>query len=110
MGRAMADYTWLAYLGIFLGVLGRTVIPYVVKKAMAGQNPFTFDPKYAGTAIGALVSAWLTAQPLFAQFTLSNPVSAFGAFWAGLLFSGIVNSIWNWLLLDYHKPQASATS
>lgn len=102
----MAEILWLAYLGIILGVLARTWLPYWVKKMKAEGITLTFDWRYVISAMAALLAAFMTAQPLMADFALpGTATSALLAFWAGFLYGGGWNAILNAFLLDYKAPQ-----
>lgn len=106
----MADALhWAAYVGVVLGILARTYVPYWIKRLKAieagAAAGFTFDVKYFASAIVALIGAVTTAQALLADFVLpataTNPLLAF---WAGLVYAGIWNTVINALALDYKAP------
>jgi len=102
----MAELHWIAYVGLIIGVLARTYLPYYIKRVRAGEGiTFKFDQKYAVAAIAAVVAAATTAQPLLADFilpaTATNPLLAF---WAALAYAGIWNTMINAFTLDFKAP------
>lgn len=50
------DISLIAFLGLFLGVLARMMLPYW-RKALAGE-PITFQMRYLGIMLGSLLTAW----------------------------------------------------
>lgn len=92
------DATTVAYIGIFVGVLLRTLLPYVkkLKKAEDKNEEFKFDFKYAGTAIFALVISFVVSTLIFPTFTIPEialPYVFAQAFAFGWTANDIINEI-----------------
>ena len=65
----------IAFLGIFVGVLLRTLLP-AIRKAL--ENPgFKWDHAYTGTALTAILAAILATLRAYPMFTIPQG----GALW-----------------------------
>lgn len=101
---ASTTLQYAAFAGILAGVLARTFVPYYLKKVVAGEK-ITFSPQYIGTAFVSVLTAYGTAQALFATFSLADDVTGIlGALGAGFVFSGAINHIVNTVFADYGTP------
>jgi len=84
-------------IGLFLGVLLRTLLPWLEKKAADPQ--LAFDPKFVWTAILSLITAFIEVAAILADsptaFTTFGPLLAF---LSGLFFGLGNNEIWNRIL------------
>ena len=102
----MPDLHWVAYVGIILGVLARTYLPYYVKKLRADEQiTLKFERKYVIAAIAAVIAAATTAQPLLVDFVLpATATNPWLAFVAALVYAGIWNTLVNAFYLDYKAP------
>jgi uncharacterized Tic20 family protein len=63
------DTQLLLWVAVFLGVLTRTIIPYLrkLREAQAVNKTLTFDVKFAITAFIAVVTSLVTANMLIAS-------------------------------------------
>jgi len=90
----------IAAIGIFLGVLTRTGLPYLKKlrDAKRTEPPGTldFDVMYAGTAIFSVVVSFVATMFLLPQFPILEEVpllSFSNAFTTGFTANSIINDI-----------------
>ena len=88
----------VAFLGIFTGVLLRTLLP-AIRKAL--ENPdFEWDHAYTGTALTAVLVAILVTLRAYPMFTIPQG----GALWVfsqavlfGLGLNSLINEAYKWL-------------
>jgi len=88
----------IAFLGIFTGVLLRTLLP-AIRKAL--ENPdFEWDHAYTGTALTAILVAILVTLRAYPMFTIPQG----GALWVysqamlfGLGLNSLINEAYKWL-------------
>ncbi len=88
----------VAFLGIFTGVLLRTLLP-AIRKAL--ENPdFEWDHAYTGTALTAILVAILVTLRAYPTFTIPQG----GALWVfsqamlfGLGLNSLINEAYKWL-------------
>lgn len=86
---------FIAFLGIFIGVLIRTLLPAIRKAFEASpEEPFEWDHKYTATAIIAVFTALLVSAKAFSLFTLPEG-SDFFIFIEALSFGAGLNSLIN---------------
>lgn len=84
------DSTTVAFLGVFIGVLLRTLLPYIrkLKEAKETNTQLLFDVKYAYTAIVSLFITCVVTLLVFPAFTIPDVAllylfcSAFAWGWA----------------------------
>jgi len=85
------------FLFVIVGVLVRTLLPYLKKKA---ENPETkFDPKFGYTAILAVITSYVEIAAVSAEspdILVNLPVRL--AILAGFFFGLGNNEIWNRIL------------
>ncbi len=88
----------VAFLGIFTGVLLRTLLP-AIRKAL--ENPeFKWDHTYTGTALTAILVAILVTLRAYPTFAIPQG----GALWVfsqamlfGLGLNSLINEAYKWL-------------
>jgi len=86
---------FIAFLGIFIGVLIRTLLPAMRKSLEASpEESFEWDHKYTATAIIAVFTALLVAVKAFSLFTVPEG-SCFVIFIEALGFGAGLNSLIN---------------
>ena len=87
----------LFYLFVIIGVLVRTLLPYLKKKA---ENPETpFDPKFGYTAILAIITAYIELAAVLVESPYA--IAALPprlAILTGFFFGMGNNEIWNRIL------------
>lgn len=90
---------YVALLGVFLGVLARTVIPYreKVKEAAAKGEALKFDIQYFLTAISAVAISAVVSMLVFPSFAIPAslpPLYVFlNAFGFGYTSNDIINRL-----------------
>ncbi len=88
----------VAFLGIFTGVLLRTLLP-AIRKAL--ENPdFEWDHAYTGTALTAILVAILVTLRAYPMFTIpqGGAIMVFGqALLFGLGLNSLINEAYKWL-------------
>jgi len=83
-------------IGLLLGVIIRTLLPWLEKKA--ADPTIAFDPKFVWTAVLAIITALIEMAAILAmapdQFTVLSPLLAFlSGFFFGLGNNELVNRI-----------------
>jgi uncharacterized membrane protein len=88
----------IAFLGIFTGVLLRTLLP-AVRKAL--ENPdFQWDHAYTGTALTAILVAILVALRAYPMFTIPQGgvlIVYTQALLFGMGLNSLINEAYKWL-------------
>jgi len=95
---------FIAFLGILVGVLIRTMVP-ALRKALetSPEEPFKWDHRYTVTAASAVILAFLVAIMAYPRYAppedgaLITFIEALG-FGAGL--NGLINEASQWLILS----------
>ncbi len=66
------DAITIAYIGVFVGVLLRTLLPYIrkLKEAEGAEKQLSFDIKYVGTAIFAMIVSFVVSTLIFPTFEI----------------------------------------
>lgn len=88
---------FLLLLGVLLGVLTRTFLPWLTKKAVDPEIPF--DPKFVWTAILAIITTGIELAAILSVDP--NQMAVLGqrfALLAGFFFGLGNNEIWNRIL------------
>lgn len=93
------EATYIAFIAIFLGVLCRTLFPYVkkVKEAEAKGDLLKFDYKYLYTAISSLVLSVIVTLLIFPTFKIPEATGIY-LFCMSFTFGWSTNDIVNELL------------
>ena len=89
----------VALMGIFLGILARSLLPYLRKTIQEGKD-LTWDNKYTATAIISAIITLLTFPAFRAatQLTLADPLILFTtAFIYGFFLDVVVIEGFEWL-------------
>lgn len=95
----MIDAQAAALIGLFLGILARTLFPYLkkAKEAEEAGNELPFNKKFTYTAIYSFVSAGIGAIMLFATYTVPPGLTVIQvgivAFLAGYVENDIMNRL-----------------
>ena len=92
------DTVTIAYIGVFVGVLLRTLLPYIrkLKDAEEKKEEFSFDMKYVGTALFAVIVSFITATLIFPAFTIPEDLLGYifiTAFGFGYASNDLINEI-----------------
>ncbi len=92
------DTVTIAYIGVFVGVLMRTLLPYArkLKEAEGDNKQLAFDIKYVGTAIFAVIVSFITATLIFPTFTIPEDLLGYifiTAFGFGYASNDIINEV-----------------
>lgn len=92
------DQMWIALIGIFTGVLFRTLLPYLRKLKEAEQDgrELPFDLKYLYTALFSLLVSFIVTMLIFPAFVVPDvavPYLFAMAFSFGYTSNGITNEI-----------------
>lgn len=96
----MLDTQTIVYIAVFIGVLTRTLIPYLrkLKEAQEEGKTISFDVKYIYTAIVAVVTSVITANVLIMvippELLANNGVKLF-MFIFGWSFQHSSNDVFN---------------
>lgn len=93
MNGLMGD--WIATLGIFIGVLLRTILP-ALRKALEAppEQPFRWNHRYTMTAVSAILIAVYVTLKAYHQFTPPSD-GIIIVFIAALVFGSGLNSLIN---------------
>ncbi|GAG49161.1 unnamed protein product [marine sediment metagenome] len=83
---------YVAIIGIFIGVLIRTILPYL-KKISAGED-IKFNFKYVATALVLVITAGITTLIIFPSFSIPEG-TAFAVFIVALLSGWGANDVLN---------------
>jgi hypothetical protein len=67
----------IAFIGVFLGCLARTVLPYLKKArdAATENKPFKFDYKFAITSVVAFIESIVVSILLFTKVPIDVSIS-----------------------------------
>lgn len=93
------DVLYIAILGVFLGVLTRTVLPYLRKRKEAIDNRiegFRFDLQYAVTGAYAILISGVITILIFPSFVIPNvptPYIFASAFTFGYTSNDVINEM-----------------
>lgn len=92
------DSQAVAFIFVFLGILTRTLLPYLRKRkeAIAAGKTLAFDNGYIITAIYAIVISLVTTMLIFASFTIPETAIlyvAIASFTYGYTANDIVNEV-----------------
>ena len=93
------EVTYIVFIAIFLGVLCRTLFPYVkkMKEAEAKGDLLKFDYKYLYTAISSLVLSVIVTLLIFPTFKIPEATGIY-LFCMSFTFGWSTNDIVNELL------------
>lgn len=95
------DVTTIAFIGVFIGILCRTLLPYIkkLKAAQEKEPPETvkFDLKYVWTAIVSLFISLIASMLIFPSFTIPTGAQ-FYVFLQSFIFGWASNDIINQLI------------
>ncbi len=90
--------TIIAFLGVFLGVFFRTVLPYIrkMKEAEERGERLPFDFKYLGTAIFAFMVSLTVTLLTFPAFVIPEQAGIYifcSAFGFGYASNDVINEV-----------------
>jgi len=94
----------VAFVGMFLGVISRTALPYLYK-VQGGAN-ISWDNRYLASAIASLILCTITVALVFPAFTIpegSVVAAFFVAYVFGFGINSTVNEIDKWTIRDRSK-------
>lgn len=88
----------VAFLGVFLGVLSRTVLPYLRKRkeAREGGKELAFDIQYVQTALYSLVVSGIVTALIFPSYAVPSvpmPYVFCSSFAFGYSANDLVNEV-----------------
>jgi len=83
----------LIFIGVFMGVFTRAIVPWMRKIHQGKINPPRFDKKYAYSAIAAMT--WIFTMLVKAFYYLNPPENEYGA-----IFVLLISYISGWYGLD----------
>jgi len=93
------------FLAIFLGVLGRALLPYF-RKALAGEK-LVFELRYIAIAIASFATVW-TAFPTY-QPLLDGTFQTFtAAFTFGFGLQALYTEVYSWFEAGYEKVKPTS--
>ncbi len=95
----------IAFLGVFVGIFFRTVLPYLQAQGEA-VGPFTFNARYLYTAISALIFAGISSALVFPTFAVPGIGSTLAIFLASFSWGFTNNDILN----GFVKPKTTTTT
>lgn len=94
----------LVFAAIFLGVLGRALLPYF-RKALAGEK-LVFELRYIAIAVASFVTVG-TVFPTY-QPPLDSLLATFtAAFTFGFGLQALYTEVYSWFEVGYEKAQSS---
>lgn len=92
------DTVTIAYIGVFVGILLRTLLPYIrkLKDAEKKNEQLTFELKYVGTAIFALIVSFVVSALIFPTFPIPDTYNVYiflQSFTFGYASNDLINEI-----------------
>lgn len=92
------DAVTIAYIGVFVGVLLRTLLPYIrkLKEAEGDTKQLAFDIKYVGTAIFAMIISFVVSALIFPTFEIPETYNVYiflQSFTFGYASNDLINEV-----------------
>ena len=100
------DTQLIVFAAIFLGVLGRALLPYF-RKALAGDK-LVFELRYIAIAIASFATVW-TAFPMYQPVLDGLFMTVTAAFTFGFGLQAVYTEMYSWFDVAYTKTSASTT-
>jgi len=92
------DTTTIAYIGVFVGVFLRTLLPYIrkLKEAQGKNEELGFDVKYVATAVFSFIVSFIVASLIFPSFVVPDVLDLYiflQAFAFGWATNDVINEV-----------------